>query len=148
MKKLYLLLLTSLFALTGLAQNNTSNMKLIFNADGSISPPYILPLPTTLESRIAELADSSVLLFNININLWGNWPGSGFFKHITKFRFQGYSDIGIDSGLVLSTGRLNSDTFWFGSISPGIARPAIYHSTGPNPGFLNANGPETAISRF
>ncbi len=68
---------------------------------------------------------------------------SSLIWHYGKFFFDGQSDIGIDSGIVLKTGRV----FYFGAlntqppidcvgptIQPGISHKAQYTSTGPNLG--------------
>ncbi|HRP89504.1 MAG TPA: hypothetical protein PKX92_05650 [Edaphocola sp.] len=68
---------------------------------------------------------------------------SSLIWHYGKFFFEGQSDIGIDSGIVLNTGRV----FYFGAINtqppydwagpsmiPGISHKAQYTSTGPNLG--------------
>src|SRR5690606_42081667 len=107
---LLILLLTGVVPYLIQAQDNASAMKLIYNADGSISPPYLPPLGA-VEPKILELADGSVQLFNITLNQWGGYH-SWTYSHVTKFRFIDTSDIGIDSGLVLSTGRSHSDSVY------------------------------------
>jgi len=147
MKKWLLILLAFVGTITTQAQDNASTMKIILNADGSISPPYILPLET-IESKILEIADSSIQIIDITVNSWGafmfgNQEAS---DHVTKFRFIDTSDIGIDSGLVICTGRTHSDSIYFGDEEMGIAWPVTFNSTGYNPG--STSYPDTHPSRF
>ena len=129
---LLILLLTSIVPYLIQAQPSASGLKLIYNADNSLSPPYIIPYATA-ESRVMELPDTTVQLFHININYWGDFSYP-LPMHLTKFRFEGTSDIGIDSGLVINTGRIRTDSISFGDFHMGIAWPAVYHSTGYNLG--------------
>src|SRR5690606_23217919 len=123
MRKWLLVLLAFVGVITTQAQDNASSMKIIVNSDGSISPPYT-PFFLSLENEIEALAHTSVQIFDINMNPWGSRaPIAIIYAHIGKFRFIASSDIGIDSGLVLTTGRLSSDSFFFGDEYMGIAWP-------------------------
>src|SRR5690606_17950448 len=114
MAKVLFSFIASLITVVGWAQvmqSTGSNMKFIYNVDNSIGPPYITPFGS-IESRVEELPNNSLQIFNIYINSWG-LTTYVFPYHINKFRFTDTSDIGIDSGLVLSTGRTVSDSlFW------------------------------------
>ena len=79
---------------------------------------------------------------------------SSFIWHYAKFFFNGISDIGIDSGIVLSTGK----TFYIGSLVgqpasynagpgnvPGISQKAQYISTGKNLGITSWIGEPNAL---
>src|SRR5690606_4864867 len=132
MKKLLWLWAVMATIHSGFAQNDTSNMKLIYNSDGSISPPYYLPLASA-NSKILELSDESVQMFNILLNPLGAYNPFQHF-YVTKFRFVGPSDLGIDSGLVIASGSIISDPPYFGDDEMGIAWPAVYNSAGYNPG--------------
>ena len=114
-----------------------------------MGPNYINPItPGTYFGPYYHIGDllpgltvpGDMDLFQVQMSLYGGQEYNISFPiNYGKFFFDGASDIGIDTGLVLSSGRvlfLSVPVWWSNDPGtyPGIPVPAFYSSTGPNPG--------------
>jgi hypothetical protein len=124
--------------------NAQTNLLLTLSNTTTPGPPFAgTPLQTSaLFEMLAQ--NSDVEVFNRSFiafgrvssdtgGTYGIQPTSNLYG---KFRFNGPSDIGIDSGIVIATGR--PATFSSTGLYPGIARPASFTSSGYNPGAPSA----------
>jgi hypothetical protein len=121
-----------------------TNLLLTLSNTATPGPPFAgTPLHTSALFEVL-VQNSDVEIFNRSFisfgrvssdtgNTYGIQPTSNLYG---KFRFNGPSDIGIDSGIVIATGR--PATFSATGLYPGIARPASFTSSGYNPGAPSA----------
>ncbi len=156
MKKNLLLLLLFILPLLGWAQGaSPSNMKLFpFKNDSMYTWP---PIPSVYDSTfymsykdmVAELIGEGIQTYsNEEISMFGGAPSSALNEiwsntrylvfYFCKFSFEGMSDIGIDTGWVLSTGPTWPYISYLGETVPGyegmsgIGWPAVYNSSAVN----------------
>src|SRR5690554_284394 len=165
MKRYLLLLFLFILPLLGWAQGaSPSNMKLFpFKNDSMYTwPPSPLPnnsIYNDIDDMVPQLIGEGISVYsNEEISMFGGSPAK-YRTYITntpyynvyyfcKFAFDGPSDIGIDSGWVLSTGPTWPRISYFGEPVPGyegmsgIGWPAVYNSSAPNRD-PNAWGPIT-----
>ncbi len=116
------------------AQFSSSNMGIIMNSNNTQAPPYV-GATKIYPDIVPELAGEGVELFNFSMNPFGHTTTSYWPRVYSKFRFNGLSDIGIDSGMVLSTGLVCMPHLAITN-GPycGVAWPATFNSTGYNAG--------------
>jgi hypothetical protein len=147
MKKILPLLTLSLI-ITVSTIRGQSNLSIICESTYLPSPTWGIPmLPDTLFNRIAP-ASGEVQLFDQKYFAFG-WqiPNPSLSSsNVTYglFHFNGPSDIGIDSGILMATARVihTAPSYWNG-FNPSLTIPATYTSSGFNPGtnVVNSNWP-------
>ncbi|HLS71536.1 MAG TPA: choice-of-anchor L domain-containing protein [Chitinophagaceae bacterium] len=133
---------------------STSNMKLFpFKNDSMYTwPPTPLPnnsIYNDIDEMVPQLIGEGISVYsNEEISMFGGSPGkyqtyinnAPYYTvfYFCKFAFEGSSDIGIDTGWVLSTGPTWPYISYMGEAVPGrqgmsgIAWPAVYNSSALN----------------
>lgn len=153
MKNFYRVLILFTFLSQGLSEisnaqwwqpTSTTNLKLLYDYD-NVAPFVIFDAQDLTSSLIT---DDDISFFNPNLNTYGGYVVSTWPWYFAKFYFNGVSDIGIDTGWVLSTGRVFlmepiGQTDGPGTYC-GIGFPASYTSTGPNLGVSFYGEPTSA----
>lgn len=163
MKKYIYLWIMMMIPMMGWAQGaSPSNMKLFpFKNDSMYTwPPAPLPnnsIYNDIDEMVPQLIGEGISVYsNEEISMFGGSPGKyqtyiynvPFYTvfYFCKFAFEGSSDIGIDTGWVLSTGPTWPYISYLGEAVPGrqgmsgIAWPAVYNSSALNRD-TNAWGP-------
>jgi hypothetical protein len=139
MKKVLLSIFLPLCLLGAPKAIGQSNLSIICEASFLPSPSWGSAMyPDTLFPRITP-PSGEVMMFNKKYFSFG-WEqpaGNLTSTNVTYglFHFNGFSDIGIDSGIIMATARIINVPFnYWSGFNPSISIPATYTSSGFNPG--------------